>query len=139
MPPAEPRFWAKVNAEDGAACWNWKATVSEWGYGQFYLAGKLRYAHRVAYEYCIGPVPPGMQVDHLCLNKRCVNPAHLEPVSGAENRRRVGRIAAQVSKTHCLRGHELSGDNLCPYQKAFGKRSCLACIKLRAQRRAAAS
>ena len=76
-------------AKDGAAgCWNWTGNIStKSGYGRV-SHGTKQYAHRVAYELFVGPIPAGLTIDHLCFNHRCVNPAHLEPVSFAENTRR---------------------------------------------------
>ena len=85
----DTRFWAKVFAEDGAACWRWLAAVNTSGYGHFRTsAHRTRLAHRMAYEMCVGPIPEGLTLDHLCRNRLCVNPAHLEPVTVRENLRR---------------------------------------------------
>lgn len=81
----EARFWSKVDAS--GMCWEWTEATSA-GYGQLKVARHWVYAHRFAYELLIGPIPDGLDLDHLCLNAICVNPDHLEPVSRAENRRR---------------------------------------------------
>lgn len=84
-------------------------------------------AHRVAYEMLVGPIPEGKQLDHLCRQRTCWNPAHLEVVTGRENTLRgVGRTAVNAAKTHCSRGHELAGDNLYVHD---GQRKCRACKK----------
>lgn len=70
-------------------CWEWCGELSSNGYGRVWLAGKRVAAHRAYYEQEIGPIPAGLQMDHLCRNKRCVNPAHLEPVTNRENQRRA--------------------------------------------------
>jgi hypothetical protein len=92
------------------------------GYGYYHPPGtgprNVR-AHRYVYERLVGPIPAGMTLDHLCRNRACVNPAHLEPVTGPENTRRA--VALQ---THCLRGHPLSGPNL--YCRN-GRRHCREC------------
>lgn len=82
-------------------CWEWTGSLHE-GYGQ--IANKARPigAHRVAWELAHGPIPPNMTIDHLCRNRKCVNPAHMEVVTGSENSRRG------ATKTHCINGHELA-------------------------------
>jgi len=115
------RFWAKVTQGDG--CWTWTATVNSRGYGQWAVNGVSKSAHRLTYEAIVGPIPDGLTIDHLCRNKRCVNPAHMEPVTAAENNRRK----PSSTKTHCVRGHELSGDNL--RINGLGRRSCRTCAR----------
>lgn len=88
------RFWAKVDAEGD--CWVWTGALSDTGYGSFAPAGKAKSAHRFAYESLVGPIPVGLQLDHLCRNRACVNPDHLEPVSATENTRRSS--AAEVTR-----------------------------------------
>lgn len=84
-------------------CWNWTGSGHGGGrrYGGLTVAGRRRYAHAVAYETFVGPIPEGLELDHLCRNRWCVNPGHLEPVTHAENMRRSG----PARRTHCLRGH----------------------------------
>lgn len=95
------RFWEKVNKEPGKGCWIWMADKSgnPTGYGRFKIKGKIKVAHRIAYELTKGPIPEGLQIDHLCRNKSCVRPAHLEAVTGKENCQRA------TGKSVCLRGH----------------------------------
>jgi hypothetical protein len=101
----DERFWSKVDKTDG--CWFWTAGKASNGYGRFKLNGKPQAAHRVAYELLIGPIPDGMTLDHLCRIRHCVNPMHLEPVTGRENTLRGNNIAARnAHKTHCPNGHE---------------------------------
>lgn len=123
------RFWSKV--EPTGFCWNWAAHKSRDGYGRFSLDGRPVEAHRVAYELLIGPIPDGLVIDHLCRNRRCVNPDHLEPVTNAENIRR-GAVAhaaraKQMAKTHCPKGHPYSGGNLRIHPN--GGRACRACAR----------
>lgn len=98
-------------------------------------AGKKRLVHRIAHEIYIGPIPDGYQVDHLCSNRVCVNPAHLEAVTPLENTQRVSR-----RRTHCLRGHEFTPANTRQRGDRLG-RVCRACDAIRAneyrERRAA--
>jgi hypothetical protein len=128
------RFWSKVDKNgpvpehrpDLGPCWLWKAARNPKGYGIF---GKLK-AHRVAYELLIGPIPERHTLDHLCRNRACVNPAHTEPVTNKTNILRGISFSAQnARKTHCLRGHPLTGDNL--YTYSDGERSCKTCKNMR--------
>ena len=83
-----PRFWAKVRI-DPQNCWIWTGSANQKGYGQLYLKvnGKHRVikAHRFAYESFFGPIPEGLELDHLCRVRQCVNPAHLDPITHVEN------------------------------------------------------
>jgi len=82
------RFWDKVQAEPNTGCWLWDANTTRGGYGHFKVSGRMVYAHRLAYEKLVGPIPDGLSLDHLCRVPGCVNPDHLEPVTHAENVRR---------------------------------------------------
>ena len=83
-----PRFWAKVRVLDNG-CWEWTGGQFPNGYGAFHITHKgTVYAHRWSYEHLVAPIPNGLQSDHLCRNRPCVNPAHIEPVTCAENLRR---------------------------------------------------
>lgn len=79
----EQRFWSKV--DKSGDCWPWTASKHPDGYGQFILGGRLQYAHRVSWEWANGPIPDGMEVDHLCWDRACVNPGHLRVVTHAQN------------------------------------------------------
>ena len=103
------RFWAMVEQTPG--CWNWRGVTTS-GYGRIKVHGHTVVAHRVAWELLRGPIPEGLTLDHLCRNRGCVNPDHLEPVTGRENTLRgVGASAQQARKTHCKRGHPFDEKN----------------------------
>lgn len=84
--------------EQGEGCWLWLGSLTDKGYGRFYMGGKRYLAHRYSYEHFVGPIPEGLEPDHLCRVPACVNPAHLEPVTRSENTRRGW--AARRSTTH---------------------------------------
>lgn len=128
--PPEERFWAKVEKTD--TCWLWTAARSDTGYGSFaFRRDAIRNAHKVAYEMLIGPVPEGLQLDHLCRVRHCVNPAHLEPVTARENGRRgTGLQAIHAKKTHCIHGHEFTEENTYWRPDVHG-RSCRTCKRER--------
>lgn len=112
----------KVHKTEG--CWIWTGSRVH-GYGQTSINGHNARAHKLIYEYLVGPVPEGLQLDHLCRNPLCVNPAHLEPVTARENTLRSTAITAQnAKKTHCKRGHELTEANV--IRNARG-RECAIC------------
>lgn len=92
-------------------CWEWQGgRCSSGRYGGISDGGKPRAAHRAMYELFVGPIPEGLVVDHLCGNKLCVNPAHLEAVTDQENiLRGNGVAAANARKTHCIKGHPFDG------------------------------
>lgn len=121
------RFWAKVDKSAGAnGCWNWTAAIVN-GYGKFWLGEKFRAAHRLAYEAMRGPIPAGLDIDHLCRNRACVNPAHMEPVTRRVNTLRgVSSAAVNAAKTHCDSGHPFDDKNTYrpPGRPVRGCRAC---------------
>jgi len=125
--PPEDRFWPKVDKSSPDGCWEWQGYVAPTGYGEFsvnHITPIL--AHRFSFELLNGPIPPGMCIDHLCRNRKCVNPAHMEVVTTKENvLRGIGRSAENARKTHCLRGHPLFGENLLITNR--GQRYCRIC------------
>lgn len=113
-----------------AGCWVWARRRDRHGYGHIKIGGRSILAHRASYEAFVGAIPAGLTIDHLCANTLCVNPAHLEPVTMRANILRSNGITAVAArKTHCVRGHELAGENL--YRSSTGKRHCRACNCLR--------
>jgi hypothetical protein len=130
------RFDAKWFRHPITGCWIWTASTTPAGYGKVRINGQLRYAHRVAYERHMGPIPEGLELDHLCRVRRCVNPAHLEPVTHRENMLRgegVGSRCAAV--THCPQGHPYDEANT--HRTTTGRRKCRACNRIRAAARRA--
>ena len=134
-PAASERFWAKVNQHgpipefrpDLGRCWIWKAARAGGGtgqYGRFYDGHRDVSAHRWAWEHFKGPIPEGLAIDHLCQVKLCVNPAHLEPVTQAENVRRYSRAIKK-----CVHGHAYTKENT--YIRPQGRRKCRECNRRR--------
>jgi hypothetical protein len=130
--PAPERFWQKVAVVNG--CWLWTARKNNKGYGVFNPEWNVRvYAHRWSYEQTNGPIPGGLEIDHLCRAPACVNPEHLEAVSHRENIMRSNApTALNAQKTHCSNGHPFDSENT--YIRANGGR-CRTCNSERSARR----
>lgn len=124
----ERRFYRFVRLPDENGCMNWLGTINPNGYGQFRIDQRLIPAHRFAYELWVGPIPAGLQLDHLCRNRHCVSPQHLEPVTQQENIRRGQGGCQSASKTHCPHGHPYDARNTYRYR---GRRFCRACSRER--------
>lgn len=130
--------WKSINPETG--CWEWTRTLSEDGYGKVPISGS-RYGsvHRISYQIAKGEIPDGFELDHLCRNRRCFNPDHLEPVTRRTNVVRgllPGMMKRKaVSQTHCKNGHLLFGENLVLQGPEKKFRVCRICRAERQKRR----
>lgn len=137
------RFWSKVSLLDERGCMEWTASKDGSGYGKFWLDGELYQAHRVSWTLMRGPIPPGKVLDHLCRNKTCVAPGHLEVVDQRANvLRGESRAAKFAVRTRCSQGHALTDENTYtrPPSKRNpnGYRECRACKREQARARRAA-
>ena len=135
MPPKtqnlEDRFWRYACPDPNTGCWHWSGVYDKRpskGYGYIKTLGKQRLAHRVAYELFRGPIPDGLQLDHLCQEKGCVNPDHLEILTNRENSLRYRQTI-----THCPKGHAYDEQNT--HINKVGARVCRACGRERAKDR----
>lgn len=116
-------------------CWPWRGRSISQGYGQLRHDGKTHKAYRLVYELLVGPIPQGLEIDHICRNRICVNPTHLEPVTKHENWRRSDcPTAVNARKTHCPAGHAYDDVNARTYR---GFRYCRACERARSTARRA--
>ena len=129
---ATERFFKNISlptSPDG--CWEWTGTKVSQGYGHHFcgvITRKTARAHRLSYEIWKGLIPEGLTIDHLCYNKACVNPLHLEAVTRGENARR-----AHQKVTHCPKDHEYTPSNTKKTKRTNGERSCLRCHREREQ------
>lgn len=131
----EVLFWRHVDRDgplplvrpDLGPCWEWTAARNKKGYAIFnYHGGNT--GHRFAYIHFVGEIPSGLVLDHLCRNRGCVNPGHLEPVTNRENiMRGEGSAVINSKKTHCKRGHEFTPANTV---MTHGGRNCLTCRRI---------
>lgn len=138
--PFEERFWAKVDKNGPPSayrpelgpCWLWTGALSWGGYGV--LGNPSRAAHRVGYELQVGPIPPGLDLDHLCRVRNCVRGEHLEPVTERENALRsdISLPAVNAARTECVNGHRF--DDVNTYTDPSGRRRCRICQRERTRR-----
>lgn len=117
----------KLYVHKTETCWEWTGAIAMNGYSKTKLNFKYTSGHRAFFEHYKGPISPGLQIDHLCKNKRCVNPEHLEMVTPRENSARSPGTISTINrhKLECNSGHLLSGDNL--YMTPDGRRQCRSC------------
>lgn len=121
------RFWDKVRPCPMSGCWLWTGAHVWNEYGVVTVGGRQRYVHRVSYQALVGEVPAGLQLDHLCRQRCCVNPMHLEPVTQRENMRRGKQGEIWGTETHCRNGHEYTDENTAPRSGRRNGRMCRAC------------
>lgn len=129
----EQRLWANVDVGHPLGCWLWTGFANDGGYGVISVKRSGRYTHRVAFEALRDAIPAGLQLDHLCRNRLCCNPDHLEPVTPRENFRRSESSSMRASRRNrCLRGHDLNRHG---YVRLNGKgRVCKRCARIRERR-----
>ncbi len=129
--PLEQRFWSRVIKTD--TCWLWQGNTSAGGggYGSIYSGGKNRLVHHVVFELLGKKIPKGLEADHLCRVRHCVNPDHIEFVTLRENQLRgYGVSGINARKTHCVRGHKFTPENTYWRKNRYG-RDCRICMKKR--------
>ncbi len=141
---AQLRFWKYVDKNGSlpaeraglGKCWQWIGYITPVGYGHMHYINRPYRAHRLSWELHRTKIPKGMTLDHLCRNRSCVNPKHLEVVTSVVNAMRGNSPwAKKARQTHCIHGHPLSGENL--YFKSFGKRverHCRECERIRCRK-----
>lgn len=124
----EDRFWSHVQRGAADQCWPWLAYLDGNGYGRF----SAHRAHRFAYEAVVGPIPAGLQLDHLCRNRACVNPAHMEIVTNRENQLRRPDVITARTRAVCPHGHTLSPEII--YVRPNGRPECRVCKRAAVRR-----
>jgi hypothetical protein len=125
-------FYRRVEFKSGD-CWYWRGFITKQGYGRVKLGDRLYYAHKVSYLVSVGDVPVGLELDHMCRTRDCVNPYHMEPIPGVTNMLEgVSPSGLNSRKTHCKRGHALNEGNTYSDPKK-ANRSCRVCQRLHSE------
>jgi hypothetical protein len=123
------RIRSRFVVDPATQCWNWTGAISAGSYGSIYYEGRMQKAHRVMWRLERDEIPDGMDLDHLCRNRLCINPDHLEPVTRSENLRRSPLMDRHSHRTHCIRGHEFTPENT-RYKSSNGHRVCRECMRM---------
>lgn len=137
MKSIDDRLWENVDkTSNPKGCWEWRGFTAPSGYGHIHWKTRPHRVHRVSWELLRGLIPDGMYMDHLCRNKICVNPEHLEIVTPRENViRGISPAALRSKQAHCIRGHLLAGENLYLKKGVHGiERQCRECGRERCRR-----
>lgn len=131
------RTWEEsfnLHCVKGEGCWEWGGVIHGGGYGVISSGRNTQLAHRWSYEHHVGEIPEGLVIDHLCRNRSCVNPAHLEPVTNEENLRRGAGYGLQNGmRTTCINGHEYTAENT--YTGPDGGKRCRTCARILSRKR----
>ena len=133
-PEVFARFEKFVMPEPNSGCWLWIGAWSPQGYGRFRLEGETQLAHRLSYQHHVGEITSGLEIDHLCRVRCCINTDHLEVVTGSVNSKRGAQAAFWRGKTHCPFGHAYEGNCYFQHHKnGVISRICKICAKRRAR------